>query len=108
MVYIWWKRGGDSCDADRFENRSQNSSGTYHDSYIAAIIQAYAGDTSTAVYGLVDFCSGTKSNATNEFLPDVPLPIMCATKNMRKRMSRLQAIMVQLQKHVFRGSGIYI
>ena len=61
MVYIWWKRGGDSCDADRFENRSQNSSGAYHDGYIAAIIQAYAGDTSTAVYGLVDFCSGTKS-----------------------------------------------
>lgn len=89
MVYIWWKRGGDSCDADRFENRSQNSSGTYHDSYIAAIIQAYAGDTATAVYGLVDFCAGTKGNAANEFLPDVPLQLMCATKNMRKRMRRL-------------------
>lgn len=89
MGYIWWKREGDSCDAGRFENRGKNSSRTYHACCITAIIQAYAGDTSTAVYGLVDFGAGTKSNATNEFLPDVPLQLMCATKNMRKRMRRL-------------------
>lgn len=89
MVYIWWKRGGKSRDADRSENRSQNSSGTYHDSYIAAIIQAHASNTATAVYGLVDFRAGTKGNAANEFLPDVPLPDVYAAENMCKRMRRL-------------------
>ena len=61
MGYIWWKREGDSCDAGRFENRGKTSSRTYHACCITAIIQAYAGDTSTAVYGLVDFGAGTKS-----------------------------------------------